>query len=120
MLTMAITQMAKIIIVSHRTQSSELPEVLQREGICQILNAEEAMVSKNWPELGTGAERPRDIEEPLNRLAKSIAFLKDYAELPKGLASVFPPRTVINKQSYNQVVSDRQILKILTSATVVN
>ena len=101
---MAIAQMAKVMIVSHRTEATELMEVLQHEGICQILNAEEAMVSKDWPELGTGAERPRDIEELLNRLAKSIAFLKDYAESPKGLASVLSPRTVIDEQSYNQVV----------------
>jgi vacuolar-type H+-ATPase subunit I/STV1 len=117
---MAITQMAKIIIVSHRTQSSELLDVLQREGICQILNAEEAMVSKDWPELGTGAERPRDIETLVNRLEKNIVFLKNYATAQKGLTGVLSPRTVINKQSYNQVVPDRQILKILTSATVVN
>ena len=110
---MAIAQMAKVMIVSHRTEATELLEVLQHEGICQILNAEEAMVSKDWPELGTGAERPRDIEELLNRLAKSIAFLKDYAESPKGLASVLSPRTVIDEQSYNQVVSDRQILRII-------
>ena len=110
---MAIAQMAKVMIVSHRTEVTELLEVLQHEGICQILNAEEAMVSKDWPELGTGAERPRDIEELLNRLAKSIAFLKDYAESPKGLASVLSPRTVIDEQSYNQVVSDRQILRII-------
>ena len=110
---MAIAQMAKVIIVSHRTQASELLEVLQHEGICQILNAEEAMVSRDAPELAAGAERPRDIEELLNRLAKSIAFLKDYAESKKGLASVLSPRTVIDEQSYNNVVSDRQILTIV-------
>ena len=72
---MAIARMAKVIIVSHRTQASELLEALQREGICQILNADEAMVSKAWPELGGPAERPKDVEELLGRLAKSVAFL---------------------------------------------
>jgi len=108
---MAIAQMAKVIIVTHRSQASELLELLQQEGICQILNAEEAMVSKDWPELGTTAQRPRDIEELLNKLTKSIAFLKGYEESRKSFASVLAPRTVVDEQSYNSVVSDSDILK---------
>ena len=120
---MAIAQMAKVMIVSHRTEASELLEVLQREGICHILNAQEAMVSRNFPELGTSGRRPRDIEELLNRLAQSISFLKSYAEPAKGLADVLSPRTVVNEQSYNRIVSDRQILGIIdrceqTEATI--
>ena len=110
---MAVAQMAKVIIVSHRTQASELLEALQREGICHILNADEAMVSKDFPELGASAERPKDIEALLSRLEKSITFLKNYAQAKKGLASVFSPRTVIDEQSYNNVVSDKEILNIV-------
>ena len=110
---MAIAQMAKVIIVSHRTQASELLEALQREGICHILNADEAMLTKDWPELGTAGRRPRDIEVLLNRLEKSIAFLKNYAKAQKGLAGVLSPRTVIDEQSYNKVVSDHEILSII-------
>jgi len=110
---MAIAQMAKVIIVSHRTQASELLEVLQREGICHILNADEAILSRDFPELGAAAERPKDIEGLLNRLQKSIAFLKNYAQSQKGLAGVLSPRTVIDEQSYNKVVSDRQISKVI-------
>jgi len=110
---MAIAQMAKVIIVSHRTEAAQLLEALQAEGICQILNAEEAMVSRDLPERGAAAERPRDIEELLGRLARSIAFLKSYAEPTRGLASVLSLRTVIDEQSYNKVVSDEQILKII-------
>ncbi|MFH1881874.1 MAG: V-type ATP synthase subunit I [Planctomycetota bacterium] len=110
---MAIAQMAKIIIVSHRSQASELLEALQREGICHILNADEAILSRDFPELGASAERPKDIEGLLNRLEKSIAFLKSYAQSQKGLAGVLSPRTVVDEQSYNKVVSDRQISKII-------
>ena len=110
---MAISQMAKVIIVSHRTEATELLEILQRDGICQILNAEEAMVSKDWPELGTAGERPREIEGLSNRLAKSITFLKDYAKAPKGLAGALSPRTVIDEQLYNEAVSDKNILGII-------
>ena len=109
---MAISQMAKVIIVTHHTEAAELLEVLQRDGICQILNAEEAMVSKDWPELGTGAKRPRDIEELLVQLTKNIAFLKDYAQGPKGLASVLSPRSVIDEKMYKKVVSDEELLGI--------
>jgi len=109
---MAISQMAKVIIVTHHTEAAELLEVLQRDGICQILNAEEAMVSKDWPELGTGAKRPRDIEELLVQLTKNIAFLKDYAQGPKGLASVLSPRSVIDEKMYKKAVSDEHLLGI--------
>jgi len=122
---MAIAQMAKVIIFSHRTQASQLLEALQRDGICQILNAEEAMLSKDWPELSAAAEQPKDkdIEVLLGRLAKSIAFLKSYAESQKGLASVLSPRTVVDEHSYEKTVSDEEILKIIeqckqTEATI--
>jgi V/A-type H+-transporting ATPase subunit I len=110
---MAIAQMAKVIIVTHRSQASELLELLQHEGICQILNAEQAMVSKDWPDLSTGADRPRDIEELVNRLTKSIEFLKDYAESKKSLASALAPRVVVDEQTYNSAVADGEILKII-------
>jgi V/A-type H+-transporting ATPase subunit I len=105
--------MAKVMIVTHRSQASDLLEALQHEGICQILNADEAAVSRDFPELAGGGEKPRDIEDLLGRLTKSIAFLTDYAEHRKGLAAVLAPRTVINERSYEQVVSDEQILKVI-------
>ncbi|MBL7144643.1 MAG: V-type ATP synthase subunit I [Phycisphaerae bacterium] len=110
---MAIAKMAKIIIASHRTQASELLEELQRGGICHILNAEEAILRRDFPELSASAERPKDLETLVNRLEKSIEFLKNYAKAQKGLAAMLSPRTVINEQAYNKVVSDRKILKII-------
>ena len=110
---MAISQMVKVMIVSHRTEATELLESLQHNGICQVLNAEEAMVSKSWPELGMAAERPRETEELLSRLTKSTAFLKDYAKSTKGLAGILSPRTVIDEQVYNQTVADEEILGIV-------
>jgi V/A-type H+-transporting ATPase subunit I len=109
---MAIAQMAKVIIVSHRTQASELLEALQREGICHILNPEETTVGRDFPELAGPAERPRDIEGLLTRLEKSISFLKGYAPAQKGLAAVLAPRTIVDEQSYDQVVSDSKALRI--------
>ncbi len=110
---MAIAKMAKILIASHHTQASELLEELQRGGICHILNAEEAILSKDFPELSTSTERPKDLETLVNRLEKSIAFLKNYASAQKGLAGVLAPRTVIDEQSYNNVVSNGKFLKTI-------
>jgi V/A-type H+-transporting ATPase subunit I len=110
---MAVAQMAKVIIVSHRSQASELLEALQREGICHILNADEAMLSRDFPELGASVERPKNIEGLLNQLEKNLTFLKNYAEARKGLAGVLSPRTVVDEQSYDKVVSDREIPKII-------
>jgi len=110
---MAVAPMAKIMIVSHRSQASELLEGLQRESICHILNAEQAIVSRDFPDIAASTERPRDIEEILSRLEKSIAFLDKFTQVKKGLSGVLSPRAVIDEQSYNKVVSDRKIQKII-------
>ena len=110
---MAIAQMAKILIASHRTQASQLLEELQRRGIFHILNAEEAILSRDFPELGASTERPKDLETLVNRLEKSIAFLKTYAPAQKGLAGVLAPRTVIDEKAYNKIISDSKTLKTI-------
>ena len=113
---MAIAQMAKVVIVSHRSETTELLETLQRHGICQILNAEEASVSKDWPDLGTAGRPPREVQDLVARLTKTMAFLKRYAKPAKGLATMLAPRTVIDEKVYNQVVSDQQLLRIIDHA----
>jgi len=105
--------MAKVMIVSHRSQASELLEALQSEGLCHILNAEQAVVSRDFPDLAALAERPKDIEGLLNRIQKSVAFLENYSQAKKGLADALAPRTVIDEQAYNSVVSDQQILNVI-------
>jgi V/A-type H+-transporting ATPase subunit I len=110
---MAIAQMAKVMLVTHRSQAAELLEALQRDGICQILNAQQATVTKDMPELAAAAERPKDLEQLLSRLEKTITFLTDYAPAQKGLASILAPRTVIDESSYNKTVEDKQIPRII-------
>ena len=73
---MAIAKMNKIMIASHRSEATELLEALQRAGIVQILDAERAKVSKEWPELQVKSARPRELEEMVSRLEKSIKFLE--------------------------------------------
>ena len=110
---MAISQMAKMMIVSHRSEAAELLEALQQEGICQILNAEEAMVARDFPELAPAAERPRDLEETLVRLTKGIEFLKNYSQSKRSLVDALSPRTVVGKQAYSRVISDVDVSKII-------
>jgi len=113
---MAIAQMEKVIIVTHRSQASELLEALQYEGICHILNADEAIVTQDAPELITEAERPRDLQNLLNRLTKGIEFLKGFSTPQKGFASLLAPRTVIDAKSYNSVITNEKLLKIIDQA----
>ena len=113
---MAITPMAKVMIVCHRTQVSDLLEALQDAGTCQILNADEAMVCKDTPGLAALRERPKDLEELVSRLERSIGFLKEYAAPRKGLANMLAPRPIVGPQSYREVVSNGDILKIVDRA----
>jgi V/A-type H+-transporting ATPase subunit I len=113
---MAISSMTKILIACHKSQASELLETLQQSGICQILNAEEAMVSKHYPDLATAGEKPRQLEEKLNLVSKSIAFLRQYADTPKGLTAALAPRVVIDKNRYDSVIKDSKINELINSA----
>ena len=113
---MAVAQMAKVIIVCHHSEARDLLEALQQEGICHILSAEQATVTQDSPELITEAERPKDIEQLLVHLEKSMNFLKTFEAPAKGLAAVLAPRTVVEENTYNKVVSDEQILTIAEQA----
>ena len=85
-------------------------EALQQAGIVELLNAERAMVSKEWPELQVDVKRPRDMEDMVQRLEKTIAFLKGY-ETEK--TSVFAPFKEIDKSKYSEVVDGKEALELL-------
>jgi len=110
---MAIAKMAKVIIASHRSEASELLEALQKAGICQILNAEEAAVTGELGDIEPGPRRPRDIEALLARIEKAIAFVKKYTQAPKGIAAALAPKTVIDEPEYQETVSSKKILQVV-------
>lgn len=112
---MAIAKMTKVIIASYRDEAGELLEKLQKEGIIEILNAEQAMVSKEWPELGVEIKRPRDIEDLVARLEKSIGFLKA-STTEKDPTSLFNPRIEIDKSKYTDIVSGKEAMYLLDEA----
>ena len=107
--------MDKIIIASYRTETLQLLDALQQEGIVELLDAERAMVSKEWPELETEAKRPRNLEDMVVRLEKAVAFLKDCA-VEKDSASLLRPQIEVDKQKYTDVVSSQDALKLLDEA----
>lgn len=109
---MAIAQMKKIMIASHRCEASELLEALQRAGIVQILDAERAMVSKEWPELQVDIKRPRDLEELVTSLGNAIAFLKKHAT-EKSAASPFKPLVVVDESKYEAVITSNKAMELL-------
>ncbi len=113
---MAIAQMRKVMIVSHRSQAKELLDAVQRGGILEILNAERAMVTKEWPELAAEARRPRDIEEIVDKLGKSITFLSLHSQTKEGFLSALAPRAVIEDKKYTEVVSSDEALQLLDKA----
>jgi len=108
---MAIAPMAKVMIVCHRAQASDLLEALQREGICQILRGDEAAVGRDAPELIVTQQHPKDLDELLGRLDKVITFLKGCAGKEKG--TMLAPRPVVDRREYEAVVTDTQILTIV-------
>lgn len=113
---MAIAKMLKVMIVSHQSQAKELLDAVQHASVMEILDAERAMVSKEWPELSVEAQRPRDIEELVDNLAKSITFLSQYRKEKGGILSALAPRAVIENKKYTEVVSSQQAMQILEQA----
>ena len=100
---MAIASMQKVMIVVHRSQVSELLQSLQNAGIVQILDAERALVTIEWPELEVEPHRHRELEDSIDRLAKAIAFLKPYAG--KDQTSLFAPLVEVDSETYTNVIS---------------
>ncbi|RKY06371.1 MAG: hypothetical protein DRP66_08935 [Planctomycetota bacterium] len=115
---MAIAQMTKVMIASHRSEAARVLEALQQAGIVQVLDAERAMVSKDWPELHVEARRPKDLEDMVLRLDKAIVFLKAYAGDEAGV-SMFSPLVVVDKKKYSAVVDGKEALELLEKTEVV-
>ena len=109
---MAIARMTKFMIVTHRSESVDVLDALQEEGIAQVLDAEGAMVSKDWPELQVEAKRPRDLEEMVSRLDKAIDFLKDYAG-EEANVSAFSPLVAVEKTKYSDVIAGKEAIELL-------
>ena len=115
---MAIARMTKVMIASHRSEAARVLEALQQAGIVQVLDAEKAMVSKDWPELHVEAKRPKDLEDMVLRLDKAIVFLKDYAGDKAGV-SMFSPLVVVEKKKYSAVVDGKEALELLEKTEVI-
>ena len=109
---MAIASMQKVIIVAHRSQAVDLLSALQKTGMVQILDAERAMVSKEWPELMVEDKRHRSLEETMDRLGSAIGLLAPYA--PKGATSIFAPLATIDASKYNTIVSGKNTMDLLS------
>lgn len=107
---MAISRMAKVLIVGHRSQVSELMEALQQAGVAEIMDAQAASLARQWPDLRADGKRPRDLEEMVGRLEQAIAFLNEYE---KDKTSFFRPHREISAGQYADVVGGREALDVL-------
>ncbi len=109
---MAIAAMKKVLIASHRSEAGDFLEKLQGMGVMEVLNAEQALVSKEWPDLQSEALKPRDLEEMVGRLEKAVSFLEKYAA-DKGGVSPFSPLKEIESSNYTETVSGKDALNLL-------
>jgi V/A-type H+-transporting ATPase subunit I len=112
---MAISLIQKAMIVVHRSQADRLISVLQDAGIVEILDAERAMVSKEWPELEVEFKRPREMEELVLRLDKAVAFLNQYSKGKDG-RSIFVPLIEVDQKSYTDIVHGSSAKELLDRA----
>jgi len=110
---MAIAEMTKVMVVAHHSQAAQLLEALQAEGILQVLDASEAAVGRQWPELQQEPQRPRELQELVNRLGKSVTLLKEHSKEKKTLTDILAPRAVIGEKQYSEAVSGRDALGVL-------
>ena len=108
---MAIASMQKVMIVAHRSQAVGLLQTLQEAGIVQILDAERAMVTKEWPELMVESRRHRSLEETIDRLSAVIDFIKPYSE--KDQTSLFAPYIEVDPSQYEEVVTHQDTMTCL-------
>ncbi len=109
---MAVAKMTKVMIVAHRSEVSELLKQVQQTGLMQVLDAERAMVTKEWPELNVDVPRQRDIEDTIAKLDSAIDFLNDYVPSERK-PGVFSQLKEIDQQQYSMIVSGQDALNLM-------
>ncbi len=107
---MAISEMAKVLIVCHQSQVSPLMEDLQKAGVVEIMEAPATALAKQWPDLCAEGKRPRDLEERVGRLGQAIAFLDEYR---KDTTNFLRPQHEVSAGQYTGVVTGEEALEIL-------
>jgi len=112
---MAVVRMMKILIAVYQGEAGELLEELQQAGIVELLDAERAMVTKDWPELQIDLSKPKDLEDMVVRLERCLSFLGRYAT-DKGAVSILQPRVVVDRARYSEVVSGTEAGGLLDDA----
>jgi V/A-type H+-transporting ATPase subunit I len=108
--------MQKVLIASYSTEAADVLEALQSSGIMQIHDAERAIVSKQWPELHTEKEKPKQIEELNAKIDAAVDFLAQYAP-KRGLTEALAPRAVVSEENYTSTVRGDAAMKMLEQCT---
>jgi len=107
---MALSKMTKVLIVSHRSEAAQLLEKLQHAGIIEILNAERAICSKEYPEMVTEARGDRQAENLADRLQTAIEFLKKNSTKK---TSILAPRDIVNARQYQDTITSTEAISLL-------
>ncbi|MDD5135327.1 MAG: V-type ATP synthase subunit I [Phycisphaerae bacterium] len=113
---MSIARMQKVLIASYSTEAADVLEALQSSGMMQIHDAERAIVSKEWPELHTEKEKPKQIEELSAKIDAAVEFLAQYAP-KRSLTQALAPRAVVSEENYTSTVRGDAAMKMLEQCT---
>lgn len=108
--------MQKVLIASYSTEAADVLEALQSSGLMQIHDAERAIVSKQWPDLHTEKEKPKQIEELNAKIDAAVDFLAQYAP-KRGLTEALAPRAVVSEENYTSTVRGDAAIKMLEQCT---
>jgi V/A-type H+-transporting ATPase subunit I len=104
--------MQKILIASYHTEAADVLEALQNSGMVQIHDAQRANVSKDWPELHTEVEKPKQVEELSTKIDSTVQFLNQYAPKPT-FTQMLAPRAVISEKEYASAVNTDKAMQML-------
>ncbi|HSV26447.1 MAG TPA: hypothetical protein VLH60_01010, partial [Sedimentisphaerales bacterium] len=105
--------MSKVVVTVWCGEAPKLVDLLQDEGIMQILTSEASTVAKEWPELHVQADRARDTEELQSRLDRAIGFLEKYSPVKKGVLAALAPRAVVDADACRQAIDDPDRMRVL-------
>ncbi|MGE4285773.1 MAG: V-type ATP synthase subunit I [Phycisphaerae bacterium] len=98
---MAIAQMRKILIASHKSEAAALLDELQEKGILHLISGPGNALAAD-EELARKAQRPRELEERISELEKDIAFLEQFKKAP---TSLLCPKVPVSRSRYRDTTA---------------
>ncbi|AQQ08680.1 V-type ATP synthase subunit I [Sedimentisphaera cyanobacteriorum] len=103
---MAVVDMTKILIASHKSEADRLLSELQETGLIHLLSSKDSAVCRNYEQLACRAEKPRKLEEKISELQKDISFLEEFSETP---TSLMQPKVPVSRKQYREAAENSEL-----------